>query len=52
MGRYDVVAIVEAPDDKTITKLNLSVASAGNVRTETLRAFSESEYRDIIAGLP
>lgn len=51
MGRYDVVAIVEAPDDKTITKLNLSVASAGNVRTETLRAFSESEYRDIIAGL-
>lgn len=51
MGRYDVVVIVEAPDDKTVTKLNLSVASVGNVRTETLRAFSESEYRDIIAGL-
>ena len=52
LGRYDVVSIVEAPDDKTFTKLQLSVASAGNIRTETLRAFSESEFREIIAGLP
>ncbi len=52
MGRYDLVVILEAPDDNTAIKLNLSVASVGNVRTETLRAFSESEFRDIIAGMP
>ncbi|MFO7686821.1 MAG: GYD domain-containing protein [Desulfobacterales bacterium] len=52
MGRYDVVYIGEAPDDKTAAKIALTIGSKGAVRTETLRAFSEDEYRKIIAELP
>lgn len=51
-GRYDAVAITEAPNDETVTRLALATASLGNVRTETLRAFTEDEYRTIVAGLP
>ncbi len=51
-GRYDAVVISEAPDDETIAKLSLSVASAGAVRTETLRAYPEKDYRKIISALP
>jgi uncharacterized protein with GYD domain len=52
MGRYDVVAVGEAPDDETAAKLALALGSAGAIRTETLRAFTEDEYRGIIAALP
>ena len=52
MGKYDTVLVVEAPDDETIAKLTLAIGSLGNVRTETLRAFTEDEYRKIIADLP
>jgi uncharacterized protein with GYD domain len=52
MGRYDIVAISEAPDDSTAAKVALAVGSAGNVATETLRAFTEQEYREIVAALP
>jgi uncharacterized protein with GYD domain len=52
MGRYDTVAIVEAPDDTTAAKAALSLAAQGNVSTETLRAFSEDEFRSIVADLP
>ena len=52
MGRYDMVAIGEAPDDTTAAKLALTLGSAGAIRTETLRAFTEDEYRSIIAALP
>jgi len=51
-GQYDFVVVVEAPDDETITKVVLTTGSMGNVRTETLRAFPEDEYRKIIASLP
>ena len=51
MGRYDEVAIIEAPDDQTMAKLIIQLASQGNVSTETLRAFTEEEYRAIIAAL-
>ena len=47
LGRHDIVAICEAPDDETATALSLSVASRGNVRTETLRAFSFDEVKKI-----
>jgi uncharacterized protein with GYD domain len=50
-GRYDVVLISEAPDEVTFAKATLSVASHGNVQTETLRAFTEKEYRNIVNGL-
>lgn len=52
MGRYDIVAISEAPDDAAAAKVALTIGSAGNVTTETLRAFTEDEYRDIVAALP
>jgi len=52
MGRYDAVAVAEAPDDETAAKLTLAISSAGALRTETLRAFPEEEYRKIIAALP
>jgi uncharacterized protein with GYD domain len=52
MGRYDAVAIIEAPNDETVAKLALATGSMGTVRTETLRAFSEDEYRKMIAALP
>jgi uncharacterized protein with GYD domain len=52
LGGYDTVFVIEAPDDETAAKLALAISSLGNVRTETLRAFSEEEYRKIIAGLP
>jgi uncharacterized protein with GYD domain len=52
MGQYDMVAISEAPDDETAAKMSLSIAAAGAVQTETLRAFSEVEYRKIMTALP
>jgi len=51
-GRYDIVVVAEAPNDETIAKCALDLASKGSVATETLRAFKEDEYRKIIAGLP
>ncbi len=52
MGQYDLVAMVEAPDDATMAKAALLNGMAGNVTSETLRAFSENEYREIIGSLP
>ena len=52
MGRYDVVTIWEAPDDETFAKVLLAVGSLGNVSTETLRAFTEEEFRTIVSALP
>ena len=51
-GKYDAIVIAEAPDDETAVKLSLEIGSKGNVRIETSRAFTEEEYRRIIAGLP
>jgi len=52
MGQYDAVVVVEAPDDETIAKASIAVGSLGNVRMESMRAFEESEYRQIVAALP
>jgi uncharacterized protein with GYD domain len=51
MGEYDAVAISEAPDDHTIAKLALAAGARGNVRTETMRAFTEEEARQIAEDL-
>ena len=51
MGQYDAVAISEAPDDHTIAKLALAAGARGNVRTETMRAFTEDEAKKIAAEL-
>lgn len=49
LGAHDIVAICEAPDDETATALSLSVASRGNVRSETLRAFTGDDMKKILA---
>jgi uncharacterized protein with GYD domain len=46
MGRYDLVAVIEGPDD-AVARALLSLASQGNIQTETLRAWKEDEYRKI-----
>jgi uncharacterized protein with GYD domain len=48
LGEYDVVAIVEAPDDISMTALGLSSGALGNVRTQTLRAFTQGEIKTIV----
>lgn len=52
MGRYDSVLIVEGPSDEVAATLALSAGSQGSIRTETLKAFPEDEYRRIIAKIP
>jgi uncharacterized protein with GYD domain len=49
LGQYDVVAVCNAPDDATASALVYSLAAQGNVRTETLRAFSQAEIGGILA---
>ncbi|MFE4329269.1 GYD domain-containing protein [Streptomyces sp. NPDC056831] len=48
VGPYDLVAVVEAPDDETATAALLQLGGAGNVRTTTLRAFDQEEMDRII----
>jgi uncharacterized protein with GYD domain len=52
MGRYDFVTVAEAPNDEAVARLLLAVGAAGNVRTVTLKAFPEAEFRKIVAELP
>jgi len=51
LGSYDVVAIFEAPDDASITALGLAIGGGGNVRTQTMRAFSRDEMNGVLAKL-
>ena len=52
LGEYDAVVVVEAPDDATVATASLAIGSLGNVRIETLRAFTEDEYGQIVGTLP
>jgi uncharacterized protein with GYD domain len=51
-GRYDMVAICEAPDEGLLARALLSMTSKGGITSETCRAFTEEEYRQIIGSLP
>ena len=51
MGRYDLVCIIEAADDESFATAMLSLGAQGNVQTETLKAFSEVQYRRICAAI-
>lgn len=50
-GQYDGVAVVEFPDDETAAEYALTLGRAGNARTQTMKAFSREEFRDIVANL-
>ena len=51
LGSYDIVAIFEAPDDASMTALGLALGTGGNVRTQTMRAFSREEMNGVLAKL-
>jgi uncharacterized protein with GYD domain len=48
LGKYDLVAIIEAPDDTSATAFALAIGMAGNVRLQTMRAFSKDEMDGIL----
>ena len=48
LGTYDMVGLVEAPDDESVAAGLLAVAGSGNIRSTTLRAFSRDEMRGVI----
>jgi uncharacterized protein with GYD domain len=52
MGATDAVVIAEGPNDEAAASLALMIAAQGSVRTQTMRAFTEPEYRKLIANLP
>src|SRR5512132_1163514 len=49
LGGYDLVIIAEAPDEETITAVMLKLASLGNVKSQTLRAFRSKEMEAILS---
>lgn len=51
VGPYDLVSIVEAPDEQTVAAFTLQLASGGNLRSLTMRAFTEDEMTGIIEKL-
>ena len=48
-GQFDLIAIIEAPDEEAATAFGLAIASGGNVRMQTLRAFNKNEMNTILA---
>ena len=52
MGEYDIVGILDLPDDAAAAKYALSIAALGNARTTTLRAFTAGEFKEILSSLP
>jgi len=51
MGPYDMVIVIDAPNDDALARLAISIAKGGNIRSATLKAFGESEYRKIIGSI-
>jgi uncharacterized protein with GYD domain len=51
MGEFDMVAVVEAPDDAVLARFALMLAASGNLKSRTLKAFPEFAYREIISSL-
>ena len=50
-GRYDIVTIVDAPDEASFMSLTMSLGALGNVRTESLRAFSADEMMKVVGNM-
>ena len=51
MGRYDLLCVIEGPDDDTVAKCLLTLGSQGNVQTETMKAWKEDDFRRIVSSL-
>jgi uncharacterized protein with GYD domain len=48
MGKYDIVTIVDVPSDEALASIALSTGSKGSIRTETMKAFTEDQFRNIL----
>jgi uncharacterized protein with GYD domain len=48
IGKHDIVTIIEAPNDEAFANIVLSTGMKGSVRTETLKAFTEEQFRNIL----
>ena len=51
IGDHDMVVLAEAPNDEAMAKLILAITATGNIRTTTLKAFSEADYKKIVGGI-
>jgi uncharacterized protein with GYD domain len=51
MGEHDMAVLTEFPDDETATRFLLETGRDGNVRSHTMKAFTEDEYRGLVGGL-
>ncbi len=51
MGEYDMATLIEMPDDDAAAQVALRTGMSGNVRTQTMKAFTEEEFRTVIGGL-
>jgi uncharacterized protein with GYD domain len=52
MGEYDLATLVELPDDDAAASVLLALGGQGAIRTTTMRAFTEEEYRNIVSAMP
>lgn len=51
LGGYDMVVVIDAPNDDVFARLALTIAKGGNVRTTSLKAFDEDQYRRIMQSI-
>ena len=49
MGAYDVVLLLDAPDDETVSAFSIKLGSLGNVKSRTMRAFRRGEMESVLA---
>jgi len=52
MGEYDIVIVVEAPDNTTAAKALIGMGAQGNISTTSMVALTEDEFRAVIADMP
>lgn len=52
LGQFDLVVIAEMPNDEAVGRMALSLGAQGNIRSETMRAFTEAEFKKIAGSLP
>ncbi|MDQ5843900.1 MAG: GYD domain-containing protein [Acidobacteriota bacterium] len=51
MGRYDLLCVIEGPDDESVARALLTLGSQGNVQTETMKAWNEDQFRQITGSI-
>jgi uncharacterized protein with GYD domain len=49
MGKYDIVTIIDAPNDEAVANITIGTGSRGSIRTQTLKSFTEDQFRTMVA---